>query len=106
MGGRVLGRSVINVPSAVVTRLMTLLSDDMLGAHPRGAWLEQLQAPLAPPSSILHVSSPKSEDQDNVFHPPAAFWGLPCDLEMGKLIIPLKQIGIISINVLKSRMQV
>lgn len=48
MGGRVLGRSVINVPSAVVTRLMTLLSDDMLGAHPRGAWLEQLQAPLAP----------------------------------------------------------
>ncbi|KAL7382037.1 hypothetical protein ABVT39_015616 [Epinephelus coioides] len=47
LGGRG-GHSVINVPIAVIIRLMTSLSDGMLGARLRGARLKRLQAPTPP----------------------------------------------------------
>ena len=47
LGGRA-GHSVINVPIAVIVRLMTSLSDGVLGARPRGARLKRLQAPPPP----------------------------------------------------------
>ncbi len=102
LGGRA-GHSVINVPIAVIIRLMTSLSDGMLGARPQGARLKRLQAP-----------TPTVINSTCLF---TKIWGLQImsftvqqsyrasllpGLEMGKLIVPLKQIGITPLDALMS----
>lgn len=66
LGGKA-GHSIINVPIAVIIRLMTSLSDGMLGARPRGAQLKCLQA-LMPP--VINSA-------DNVFHGSVVLQGFP-----------------------------
>lgn len=102
LGGRA-GHSVINVPIAVIIRLMASLSDGMLGARPRGARLKRLQAPTPPVINstclftkiwVLQIMSFTVRQSYRVSLLPG--------LEMGKLIVPLKQIGITPLDALMS----
>lgn len=76
LGGRA-GHSVINVPIAVIIRLMTSLSDGMLGAGPQGARLKRLQAPTPPVINSTCLFAQNLRPPDNVFHGSAVLQGFP-----------------------------
>lgn len=100
------GLSVINVPIAVITGLMTSFSDRTLGARLRGARLKRLKAPdtFHQSASLQRVSFPKiGVLQIMPFTVQRSYGGsLLQGLEIGKLIVPLKQIGITPLDALMS----
>lgn len=105
LGGRA-GHSVINVPDAVILHLMTSVSDGMLGARQRGARLKRLQAPMPPVinSTCLFNKIRGLSIMSFTVQQPYRASLLP-GLEMGKLIVPLKQIGITPLDALMSDMR-
>lgn len=83
---------------------MTSLSDGMLGARPQGARLKRLQAPTPPVINSACLSTKIWSLQIMSFTLQQSYRvSLPPGLEMGKLIVPLKQIGITPLDALMSQ---
>lgn len=82
---------------------MTSLSDGMLGARPQGARLKRLQAPTPPVinSTCLFTKIWSLQIMSFTVQQSYRVSLLP-GLEMGKLIVPLKQIGITPLDALMS----
>lgn len=76
LGGRA-GHSVINVPIAVIIRLMASLSDGMLGARPQGARHKRLQASTPLVINSARLLTKNLRPPDNVFHGSAILQGFP-----------------------------
>lgn len=82
---------------------MTSLSDGMLGARPQGARLKRLQAPTPPVINSTCLSTKIWSLQIMSFTLRQSYRvSLLPGLEMGKLIVPLKQIGITPLDALMS----